>query len=355
MPTLKRYQNERGYYIHARVESSVITYQTSPTARKLFDELGYSHGSSISWTMIKEMEKRGDVYTGGGGVDIENIEDSKIGYSTDQRKVYEMYLNEGLVDTSAIEEIDFTVKELFENSDPSCLAKPSEIKEELASASNRYPLLESVKTFSKSPYSIKDINIYDDSVGYVFSVDNDVKIVCHDTRWTPLSHDFEGIVDYGLEGGTSSIFLISDGWFSEWTMSDGTHSNSDDPSGNHRKAFKADFGLKGSLGFDVLNWTEIARKLFLYLPEYDIRPGRRGHRGLCKMYDLEGKHIWVDAHKTNKSSAKTSGDGVLIVDNEIITIRLPSVDEQGSVFVEVGDIKDGRATGKPVRIRKGEN
>ena len=62
MPTLKKYQNEPGYYIRASVEQSVITYQTTPGARRLFNRLGYGHGNSIPWKMISQLSERGDIY-----------------------------------------------------------------------------------------------------------------------------------------------------------------------------------------------------------------------------------------------------------------------------------------------------
>lgn len=340
MPVLNKYQNGSGYYIRARVEDGVITYQTTPKSDRLFNELGLTDGSSISWEMLRDLDERGDIYTGGSGANFSNNEDMSLDLSAENRHIYERYLNDESIFNQNNKENN-TANEFFTDRDNShntirWSELGSSIAENLTEESNPN-LLISLESFSSQPYEILDVAVEDSTISFKFAVSDAIEFNCRDLRWSSKSGDFEGTVSYGESEVADVSFTIQDGYFIQWKSSAESSDYDQLVEDRHTRAYRADYGKKSGLGFNKKNWTEVIRKCFLYVDRYDIVPDERGgHRGLCSSSELLGKDIWVYPHSTSKSSAK-GGPGQFVITNEIRDILLPDINEIGWHFVRLDD------------------
>lgn len=346
MPTLNTYQNDSGYYIRAQVNDSIVTYQTTLRADKLFDELGFTPGSSIPWTIIRDLKERGDVYTGSSGVDFNTVGDEFPELSEEQERIYRHYLDEE-ESSGQHDQITTALDALLGEADSlSETPTQAELRESIVEdimANDDENLVTSLQAFSDVPYRVTDISIEESQVTFEFAVTDTISILCRDKRWLDTPYDFEGAVNYDQPAGTDAAFSLRDGCFARWSMPEETVSESESLEERHLAAFRADFGPKSGLGFGETNWTEIVRQCFLHIDRYDVRPDRQGgHRGLCSPDELSGKHIWVKAHRTQKSSSY-GGPGKFVITNEMINIHLPDVAGVGWYLIEVENV-EGRQT-----------
>ncbi|WP_252697910.1 hypothetical protein [Natronosalvus vescus] len=348
MPTLKRYQNKPGYYINAGIDGRVITYQTSPKARQLFDGLGFNHGSSISWKMIQDLQSRGDVYTGGSGVESIDTDDSITGLSSEQEKIYEMYLQYDSLQRSTVNRVD----SIFHSLDDALSSNG--LKTTIHDSLIAHPIegiLHCLEALAEPPYPITNFDLNGPDLVLEFTVEDSAVLSFRDVRWTDVDHDFEGSVEYKTAEGTDATYSVKDGYFTDWAMADGNHCETDDWEKAHKSAFNADFGRRRGLGFNISNWTEVVRKLFLFLNHYDIRPYRSAHRGLCSLQELEGKHIWVTANHTTA----TQSSGHFVITDELADLHPIGVNELGDYLVEVGEIDRKKASARPVPLIAGSD
>lgn len=340
MPVLNKYQDGSGYYIRARVEDGVITYQTTPKSDRLFNELGLTDGSSISWGMLRDLDERGDIYTGGSGADFSNNGDMSLDLSAENKRIYERYLSgESLFDqTNQINNVVngfFTDRDDFHNT-----VRRSELANSIAERfieESNPNLLTSLESFDSQPYEILNVTVEDSTILFEFSVSDSIELNCRDLRWSSKFGDFDGTVSYSESEAADYSFTIQDGYFIQWKSSAESSNHNQPVEDRHTRAYRVDYGKKSGLGFNEKNWTEVIRKCFLYVDRYDILPDERGgHRGLCSSSELPGKDIWVYPHSTNKSSAK-GGPGQFVIINEIQDIRLPGINEIGWHFVRLDD------------------
>ncbi|MDS0243548.1 MULTISPECIES: hypothetical protein [unclassified Haloferax] len=70
MPTVKEYQNDKGYYIRSSINGSYVTLQLSPEAEGLFSDLGLRGEDHISWQFLKPLCDIGHAYTNKSGTEV---------------------------------------------------------------------------------------------------------------------------------------------------------------------------------------------------------------------------------------------------------------------------------------------
>lgn len=362
MPTLNKYQNRTGYYLRARIDDSVITLQTTPLARELFDKLGFSHGSSISWDMVHRLYDRGDIYTRQSGVDSEETigkptTNPYASLSENQRLIYQRYLEQGIVARGSDEFDKNLLSDFLIGSRLTEL--PSEMREMLLESGKQY-LIKSIESFENVPFRVEQFSYTDGCVIYQFKIDDSVLFTCEDKRWDNSENDFVGSVNYPDSDVSNASFTINNYYFVQWETKHNNgslqyeliekgQSNSKRTEAIkqiHKAAIRNDVGPKRSMGFDSSNWTEVVRKVLFYVRHYDVCPPKWGHRGLYSANEIEGKHILVDVHSTNNSSKKDAG--ISVVENELVRLTLPSVSKVGLVLVKVGPVSEGSARAHPV-------
>lgn len=338
MPVVNKYQDTSGYYIRARVEDGVITYQTTPKADRLFDELGLTDGSSISWGMLRDLDERGDIYTGGSGAEFSDDVDMALDLSGENKRIYERYLSDESV-FNQLDRINNVANEFFANRrDFHNTVRRSDLRksitEKLIEEGNPN-LLTSLESFNSQPYAILDVAVEDSTILFGLSISDSIQFNCRDLRWSSKPGDFEGTVSYDDSKAADASFTIRDGYFVQWESSDESADHNQPVEDRHTRAYRVDYGKKSGLGFNEKNWTEVVRKCFLYVDRYDILPDESGgHRGLCSSSELPGKDIWVYPHSTNKSSPK-GGPGQFVITNEMQDIRLPDINKIGWHFIRL--------------------
>lgn len=342
MPTLKKYQNEPGYYIRASVEQSVITYQTTPGARRLFNRLGYGHGNSIPWKMISQLSERGDIYTLNKSVASPNIEDD-ITLSSEQEDIYNSYLQSGFVGEGGASHLHPTLRKLISNSPNLTILRIDKMISQAADPSLKI----SLNSFINIPYKLIDVTVAGEYVNYEFRVSEGVTLTCRDLRLSSSSDEFSGSVNYDQCSGKDATYIIEDGYFSDWSLSGGSRSKAEGIKNTHRESFDVDLKYKTDPGFDITNWTEVVRRLFLYVNKYDIRPPDSSHSDLSNAQELEGNDIWVDAHRTMSSSGSSSEYLIL---NELIDIHVSG--SGGNMIIYVKEINGGTATGYETDMKR---
>lgn len=84
MPILHQYVDTPDYYIRGNIGGNYITYQVSPVAAKSLQSTGFDRGSTISWTLCRELVEEGLLYTYRSGIDTtEGVSDGDL---SDQEK-----------------------------------------------------------------------------------------------------------------------------------------------------------------------------------------------------------------------------------------------------------------------------
>ncbi|MFC6953530.1 hypothetical protein [Halorubellus litoreus] len=335
MPTLKRYANKRGYYIHANIGQSVVTFQVTGRAATIFEEIGYSDGSTVSWEMISQLRDRGDIYTKKSGVDYQEPNTESGGLSEKEKQVLEKYSlkrnlsNPDLVRGAIAEQTGFSKSS----------EEVNRIIQSISRTDHNHALY-SIQAFQNVPYELLWVSTNANSIIYEFSIEEDISLTISDDRWKPdSSSGFSGTVEYPDE---SISFAVYDGYITRWDSSAGdSGENWSEPEENHKEAIKSDT-LKSGLGFNVSNWTELLRKCFIYIENYDIRPYNKGHRGLASLSELVGKHLWMRPTSTTVSSKnRARGAGSLVETKEMKEFVIRDVDSSDWVFVEVLEGEDG--------------
>lgn len=349
MPVVNRYQDQPGFYVRAKVQDAIVTYQTSPTARQLFENLGYSHGSSVPWGMILELKEQGDIYTRKSGVSPDELDPESFNLSPQRQSIYEDYLAGKEIKRSEVSRATKILKKWYTNGSESKLDKFSSELESMTSE-----VLGSLECFRQSPYPVAEIKMRGAFPSYTMEVADGILLNCHDLRWGDSPIEFRGSVQYDSDEGTNATYEVKNGYFSSWELETGEKSTNSNLKESHESAFETDFGLRSGLGFDPYNWTEAVRKLFIFVDRYDIRPYRKGHRGLCPPEELEGQHIWVNAHTTTSSSSKKSGSGTFVITDEMVTIKLPTITHTGEVLVEIEGVTEDPTIGTPVSTIRAE-
>lgn len=344
MPKLKKYQDRFGYYIHAPVEQSVVTYQTTPGARRLFNKLGYEHGSSIPWKMISQLSDRGDVYTLSNRVESPGIEDDII-LSGEQQDIYENYLQSGFVGEGGTSNLRPALRDLISGSSKLTIFKIDKMISQAADPSLKC----SLNSFADVPYELVDVTVASEHVSYEFHVSEDVTLTCRDLRLSPGSNEFSGSVNYDCQSGRDATYIVENGYFSDWSSSGGSRSEAEYIEDAHKESLELDLGSKTDSGFDMTDWTEVVRRLFVYVDGYDIRPLNDSHADLCNVQELEGNDIWVNAHRTMSSSK--SSDTYLILD-ELIDIYVYNSDSAGEIMINIEEISSGTATGHKTEMKR---
>ncbi|MGD9685477.1 MAG: hypothetical protein AB7U43_00695 [Desulfobacter sp.] len=71
MPVLHKYKAKQEYYILTRLNGSIITFQITPEGRGRLAEAGVEDGQQFSRSLLLELCKSGDAYTGGTAADID--------------------------------------------------------------------------------------------------------------------------------------------------------------------------------------------------------------------------------------------------------------------------------------------
>lgn len=326
MPTLKRYQDSSGYYLHARVDGSVVTFQTTKKAEQVFEELGYKHGSSVSWQLIGRLQDEGAIYTNKSGVD-DTIPDEVSELSAEKRSLLKEYFGD---EQSFIEIKDQLAEQVgvSKNSD-----EFDRILSELESVDHSGAIT-SLRAFQDVPYELVFVSTNEGSIIYEYEVESEISLTCADKRWVSDEEiDFAGRIEYP---DWNVSFSIENGYISTWESTTGlSHPNDDSLADRHKTAIEQDARPR-SLGFTIENWTELLRRVFVFVRNYDIRPHDRGHRGLVSIGELEGKHIWVKPTQTTSTSKhKLSDAGRLIENSEMKNIVLSEKGSEGWMFVEV--------------------
>ena len=67
MPVLRKYKRKPGYYVKARHNNRMTTYQVSAEGLKQFENQGYVDGSTISIGTLIDFRSRNWLYTGSSG------------------------------------------------------------------------------------------------------------------------------------------------------------------------------------------------------------------------------------------------------------------------------------------------
>jgi hypothetical protein len=70
MPTIKKYQSSRGYYIRSNIDGRFVTLQLSPEAEGLLSDLEFQHGENLSWQFLKPLCDSGHAYTNNSGTEV---------------------------------------------------------------------------------------------------------------------------------------------------------------------------------------------------------------------------------------------------------------------------------------------
>lgn len=84
MPVLHTYRNKEGYYILAGVNGKIITYRLSNEGARQLGENGINQGVKFPWSILLELIRQGDAYTGNSGVDAEDLSGwSQLGFTFD--------------------------------------------------------------------------------------------------------------------------------------------------------------------------------------------------------------------------------------------------------------------------------
>lgn len=334
MPTLKRYQDQSGYYILARVNDAVVTFQTTGTAVAIFNDLGYHHGSTISWSLLRRLREAGHVYTNNSGVDIADTSVSDQ-LTTDEQATLGRHLSAPWFDDKFAHELSDALQSMGLIIQPiNTYAEAVEFFDTEFDQTH----VTSIVAFAAAPYEVTDMRLTDSRVEFAFTVTDDISLSCVDLRWNAESTwDFSGEVQYDASQPRIE-FWIRDGYFGQWREHNGEESTATEDETSHEAAFRADFGHKSGLGFNPQSWTEVVRRLFVFVTQYDIRPDPkigRGHRGLCNSEEFFGKDIWVDAHGTTASSSKKRG--AVIVENEMVDLRIVNSSRALQQFVRITD------------------
>lgn len=82
MPVLHTYRNKEGHYILAGVNGKIITYRLSNEGARQLDDNGINKGVKFPWSILLELIRQGDAYTGNNGVDSEDISGwSQLGFT----------------------------------------------------------------------------------------------------------------------------------------------------------------------------------------------------------------------------------------------------------------------------------
>ena len=84
MPVLHTYRNKDGHYVLAGVNGKIITYRLSNEGAHQLIENGINKGVKFPWSILLELIRQGDAYTGNSGVDAEDVSDwSQLGFTFD--------------------------------------------------------------------------------------------------------------------------------------------------------------------------------------------------------------------------------------------------------------------------------
>jgi hypothetical protein len=84
MPVLHTYRNKEGHYILAGVNGKIITYRLSNEGAHQLIENGINKGVKFPWSILLELIRQGDAYTGHSGVDPDDVSGwSQLGFTFD--------------------------------------------------------------------------------------------------------------------------------------------------------------------------------------------------------------------------------------------------------------------------------
>ncbi len=86
MPVLKSYKNAEGHYILASVRGSMITFQLTDRGYARLLEIGIGDGSRFHLSLLADLTRQGDAYTGGRGVAYHEAEQFEFTFDTAESK-----------------------------------------------------------------------------------------------------------------------------------------------------------------------------------------------------------------------------------------------------------------------------
>ena len=73
MPVLHTYRSKEGHYVLAGVTGRIVTYRLSSDGARRLQDSSINDGDKFSWTMLLELIRQGDAYTGNTGADDEDL------------------------------------------------------------------------------------------------------------------------------------------------------------------------------------------------------------------------------------------------------------------------------------------
>lgn len=193
MPVIHKYANSLGYYIRGKIDGKFVTYQVTPSARKVMKKFGYDEGSTISWSFCNRLAEKRYLYTHG-------MEEPSNTLSGDEQRL-------GAKEEDALRELDKSIDTSQEHSDETSVEIPDDIErfinewscdkkvigeltEVLSGRSNSEKWFASIRSFN-------DVNIY-----FTFQI-----------RQNRLTYNFSEPIDYRVKDlrpvGVSNDFFVS--------------------------------------------------------------------------------------------------------------------------------------------------
>jgi hypothetical protein len=73
MPALRAYRSKEGHYALAGIKGRIVTYRLSPDGAKRLHDSGITDDGKFPWSLLLELIRQGDAFTGSGGGGDEDL------------------------------------------------------------------------------------------------------------------------------------------------------------------------------------------------------------------------------------------------------------------------------------------
>ena len=337
MPTLKSYTDRPGYYLKSNVDGQFITLQTTPTASRILEDLGYAPGSSVPLYLVHELSERGEIYT---HADRESVPgDASAAQLTDEeRSVIRSH-----TDGDAAGAVDDAIVDLVSR------VEDDRERERLLGAIRASPAVKpALRSLAGHPDPISELSVVGSSLGVETRPNgaDGVALEVVDERFDPeIPWDFA--LQLRIRSETERVIdaRVRDSYVTWWRERDeGAEIGVDDAARDlhrtaleeaHRDVFSHAGSPGGGIGFDVRDEPILAvQRFFLFLDNYGLRPDPRGggHRQFSTASELREQHIWAKVTRTASSKGNSS---TRMVTNELIDFTVQYDGGDRMLFVEV--------------------
>lgn len=248
MPVVHEYKNDTGVYLRSAIDGTFVTFQVYDSAERLLEEMGYSDGDDIHWSVVKPLWEEGYVYTGKSGT----------------TKQVETHLANSQLDGLG-QEKRAALQEFFETQRRASITVPDDVypilvdwhngkysrdraRDLLYQADDVEACCSSIREFHDSPITVTGVDTDGDPTYDVETGTRDLR--CVDLRYNDRDGDL--IITLRGQSNYAQGLYVSDGVLDRWAV----YSGGETPGHDYQR--------------DLLEYVPAVVELLVDVPDYDL-------------------------------------------------------------------------------------